>query len=455
MVSNDGVPRLAAQADGAVGRRAVLRAGAWVGAAATAAGAVAAQSVVEAEATSAAFDPGDWGSVRREFALRPDYAHFAAFMLASPPRSVREAIAFFRDRLDSSPADFHMGVADLEYSGRAQAALARYTGAMPGEIALTDSATMGIGLVYGGLRLKPGDEVLTTPHEFYSTHESLRLRASAHGVRVRQVPLYADPATASAEEMTDRLRRAVTGRTRVVALTWVHSSTGVKVPIRAVSDAIARINARRGERERILLCVDGVHGFAAEDVDIPDLGADFFMASTHKWLFGPRGTGFVWGRPSAWPRVDTVIPSFSVPAFTGWLTGRPPVGDPGTLNTPGGYHSFENRWALPEAVAFQEAIGRSRVAERIRSQVARLKEGLAGLPAVRVVTPRSAEVSAGIVCCEVEGVDGEQVVGRLHDEHRIAAGTTPYRESYVRFGPSVVTDDDEVDRLVRAMATFR
>ncbi|MEV8437392.1 aminotransferase class V-fold PLP-dependent enzyme [Actinosynnema sp. NPDC051121] len=401
------------------------------------------------------FDPGDWGAVRREFALRPDYAHFAAFMLASPPRSVREAIAAFRDRLDTSPADFHMGVADLEYSGRAQAALARYIGAMPGEIALTDSATMGIGLVYGGLRLKPGDEVLTTPHEFYSTHESLRLRANAHGVRVRQVPLYADPASTSAAEMTDRLRLAVTGRTRVVALTWVHSSTGVKVPIRAISDAIARINARRDEHTRVLLCVDGVHGFAAEDVNVPDLGADFFMTSTHKWLFGPRGTGFVWGRPSAWTRVDTVIPSFSIPAFTGWLTGRAPVGDPGTLNSPGGYHSFENRWAVPEAVAFQEAIGRSRVAERIRSQVTRLKEGLAGVPGVRVVTPRSAEVSAGIVCCRVDGVEGEQVVARLHAEHRIAAGTTPYRESYVRFGPSIVTDDDEVDRLVRAMAAVR
>jgi selenocysteine lyase/cysteine desulfurase len=451
MLSDNGVPGQAAHSGGVVGRRAVLRAGGLAGAVATVGVATGARPA----AASGAFDPGDWGAVRREFALRPDYAHFAAFMLASPPRSVREAVASFRDRLDSSPADFHMGVADLEYSGRVQAALARYIGAMPGEIALTDSATMGIGLVYGGLRFQPGDEVLTTPHEFYSTHESLRLRASAHGVRVRQVPLYADPATASAEEMTERLRRAVTGRTRVVALTWVHSSTGVKVPIRAVSDAIARINARRDERTRILLCVDGVHGFAAEDVDVPDLGADFFMTSTHKWLFGPRGTGFVWGRPSAWSRVDTVIPSFSIPAFTGWLTGRPPVGDPGTLNSPGGYHSFENRWAVPEAVAFQEAIGRSRVAGRIRSQATRLKEGLAGLPGVQVVTPRSAEVSAGIVCCRVDGVEAEQVAARLHAEHRIAAGTTPYRESYVRFGPSIVTDDDEVDRLVRAMATLR
>ncbi|WP_063741323.1 aminotransferase class V-fold PLP-dependent enzyme [Saccharothrix syringae] len=400
------------------------------------------------------FDPGDWSAVRAQFALRPDYAHFAAFVLSSPPRSVREAIASFRDRLDTFPEEFRHGVADLEYGARAQAALGGYAGAPPGEIALTDSATMAIGLVYGGLRLEPGDEVLTTPHEFYSTHESLRLRSAAHGVRVRQVALYDDPATASREEMTARLRRAVTGRTRVVALTWVHSGTGVKVPVRDVADALARVNAHRRERDRVLLCVDGVHGFAAEDVDVPALGADFFMTSAHKWLFGPRGTGFAWGSPAAWRRVDTAVPSFSAPAFTGWLTGRPPVGDPGTLNSPGGYHSFENRWALPEAVAFQRAIGRDRVAARVREQATRLKEGLAALPRVRLVTPRSAEVSAGVVCCVVDGVAGEEVVARLLAEHRISAGTTPYRESYVRFGPSIVTDDEEVDRLVRAMAAF-
>src|SRR6185312_6697879 len=111
-------------------------------------------------------------------------------------------------------------------------------------------------LLYAGLRLGAGDEVLTTEHDFYSTHESLRLREVRDGITVRRVRLYDDPSTADAGDIVRRLRAAVTARTRVVAVTWVHSSTGVKLPIRAIADAL---------RGRALLCVDGVHGFGIED----------------------------------------------------------------------------------------------------------------------------------------------------------------------------------------------
>ena len=78
---------------------------------------------------------------------------------------------------------------------------------------------------------------------------------------------------------------AITPATRVLALTWVHSSTGLKLPLRAITDAVRRINAGRDEAGRVLVCVDGVHGFGIEDVVLSDLGCDFFMAGCHKWLF--------------------------------------------------------------------------------------------------------------------------------------------------------------------------
>ena len=79
-------------------------------------------------------------------------------------------------------------------------------------------------------------------------------------------------------------------------MTWVHSSTGVRLPVAEYGAAIADLNRRRDRADRVLLCVDGVHGFGAVDVDLPDLGCDFLATGTHKWLFGPRGTGIVWGR---------------------------------------------------------------------------------------------------------------------------------------------------------------
>ncbi|MFJ9952552.1 aminotransferase class V-fold PLP-dependent enzyme [Kitasatospora sp. NPDC091207] len=393
------------------------------------------------------FTPGDWHSVRDQFRLSRGYAQFAAFTFAAHPAGVREAIATHRSRLDEDPSRYHRENADRELAVRTAAA--DYLGVRPLEVALTDSTTMGLAVLYQGLRLRPGDEILTTRHDFHSTYEALRQRALLTGAAVRRVSLYEDPAAVSADQLTTRLLAAVTPRTRVLALTWVHSGTGVMLPIRMITDAVAAINARRDAADRLIVCVDGVHGLGATDTVVADLGCDFFAAGTHKWLYGPRGTGILWGREDAWPLVQPIIPSF------GWIREEPPpVVDPGLMATPGGFHTFEHRWALPEAFAFHTAIGRERIARRIRSQARQLKDGLAAIPGVHVATPRDDALSCGIVCFSVTDRTPRQVVTRLESEHRVLADVTPYGGALVRLGPSLVTDPQEVDRAVHAVATI-
>ena len=257
-------------------------------------------------------------------------------------------------------------------------AAAAYLAVAPEEIALTGSTTMGLGLLYATLALDPGEEILTTEHDFFSTHDALRLRAQETGATVRKVRLYDEPPTASEDEIVANLRDAVTPRTRAVALTWVHSSTGVKLPVRAIADALGERDAELGKR-RTLLCVDAVHGFGVEPEPLRELGCDFLVSGCHKWLFGPRGTGIVWGRAEAWEEVSPTIPSFtdrraSGPGSRGGEPSRP---RPPPRSPPGGYQAFEHRWALAAAFAFRQEIGRERAAERTRALARRLKDGLA------------------------------------------------------------------------------
>ena len=393
----------------------------------------------------APFDPADWASVRDQFPLTRDVAHFAAFVLAAHPRPVAAALERHRAGLDEDTHGYLPIETEAEPAVRQAAA--EYLGARPEEVALTDSTTMGLGLLYGGIRLRPGQEVLTTEHDFYSTHQALALRERRDGVAVRRVRLYDDPAAATAGGIVDRLLAGVTPATRVVAVTWVHSVTGVKLPIADVAEALAGANAGRAPEDRALLCVDGVHGLGVEDVSVGDLGCDVLVAGTHKWLFGPRGTGIVWARPEAWEELDAVIPAFEPSSFDEWLEGRPPAPTDGVRFTPGGYHSFEHRWALAEAFRFHLDIGRDRVAARTHEQATRLKEGLAGIDGISLVTPPGEDMSSGIVCFDVDGEAPHDVVARL-----AAAGfstsVTPYREQHVRAGPSIVTTPDEVDALL-------
>jgi len=423
----------------ALDRRELLERGGLALAAVAVLGPEALASPEEADAQPLA--PLPWASVRSQFRLRPDRVHLGAFLLASHPAPVRRAIDRYRRALDADPVGYLHGSSVAREAAVLRAA-ASYTGARAADIALTDSTTMGLALLYNGLHVRADQELLTSTHDFFVTHDALQMKADRSGATLRTIPLYDDSAAASADAIVQRVVNAVTPRTRVVALTWVHSSTGVKLPIRRIADALRPLNRSRSEADRILLCVDGVHGFGIENVRLPTLGCDFFAAGCHKWLFGPRGTGLVWGRPDAWQHVTHTIPSFTA------------TGNPGSAMTPGGFHSFEHRWALAEAFLFQRRIGRQRIAARTHVLNAHLKSALAGMPHVTLHTPRAASLSAGLVCFEVRSLPAQEVVERLA-ARGIVATVTPYTPTYARVGPSIVNTPAEIRRAVRALRALR
>lgn len=385
----------------------------------------------------------------REFALDPAYVNLTTFVLASHPRRVREAIERHRAALDASPSlALREGEPALEDAARAAAA--EYLGTNPELVALTDSTTMGLGLVYGGLHAGLPNEVLTTEHDFYATHESLRMSSDRNGFAVHRVRLYEDPSAATAGGIVDALAAAITPRTRAIALTWVHSSTGVKLPLADIAQLVSGQN--RQENDPLLLCVDGVHGFGVEAASPVELGADVFVSGCHKWLFGPRGTGIVWAASDVWDWLRPTIPSFDRGAYIAWLEGTPPVRiGPGPYMTPGGYHSFEHRWALTEAFALHDELGREQVEAHTHGLATRLKEGLAELAGVSVVTPMAPGLSAGLVCCELAGTGPGEAVDRLREQHGVLASVTPYATSYLRFGPSIANDEADVDAALEAV----
>jgi selenocysteine lyase/cysteine desulfurase len=307
---------------------------------------------------------------------------------------------------------------------------------------------MGLGLVYGGLKLAPGQEILSTTHDHICTTLACQHRADRSGAPFRRIALYDDPATADAEAIVARTLAGIRPNTRVLALTWVHSGTGVKLPIRAIADRLAEVNAKRAENDRALMVVDGVHGFGIDDVPLPDLGCDFFVAGCHKWIFGPRGTGLIWGRRSGWAATQPTIPSMDPM----WRTG-PPDRQPAAADmTPGGFHSFEHRWALDAAFRFHLQLGKARVAARIHGLNQSIKQELVRMKRVKVMTPVAAGLSAGIVCFSVDGTSPPEVVARLRKANVVATVTPPFYEpAYVRLSAGLITVESDVNTALAAV----
>ena len=379
----------------------------------------------------------DWEGVRAQFNLEPNYIHMAGLLIASHPTPVQEAIAQHQSALNENPGLYLPQNNSRLQAGVRQAA-ANYMGAQPEDIALTDSTTMGIALVINGIQIREDQEMVTAEFDYYSTHESLRYKAARTGAKVRKIPLYQNIQNVTADEIVNMLIDTVRTPTRVVTATWVHSSTGLKIPVRQIADRLAKINAARIEADRLLHLVDGEDGLVVEDTTISDLGCDFFMAGTHKWMFAPRGSGVIWGNPRSQSAVSPTIPSFTSGA--GW----------GGRMTPGGFKPFEHLWAMAQAFEFHQQLGKSRVAERIHSLSRQLKEGLAEMSRVTLYTPMDESLSAGIICFDVDGLTPIQVVRQLQ-QRNIIASSTPYSPSHARLTPGVYNTPEEMEQVLRAI----
>jgi selenocysteine lyase/cysteine desulfurase len=401
----------------------------------------------------------DWRAVRAMFPLSTDTIHLATYLLVSTPRPVAESVDFFRKKIDADTVWIERA-AFSDSEGRPfsamKRALADYIDGKPDELCLTSNATQALAMAYHGLRIRGDQEILTTEHDHYSQHESIRFAAARSGCGVRYIPLYEEGAKANAADMVSRIARAITPKTRAVGMTWVHSCTGVKVPIAPVAEVVARANRGRAAADRCLLFVDGTHGFGNQDVDVAKLGADFFVSSAHKWLFGPRGTGFLWGRSDVWPEMRPTIPTFDPEArepWGAWMDRTPLPPTQAKFVSPGGFLPYENLLGVKAAVEFHRSIGRDQIASRVRELNAAFRDGAATIPGVTLHTPRDPEASGGLSCFEVRGLKSEEVAERL-SEKKIRTSSSPYKVSYARVGAGIMNFPEEIDTVLREIRSL-
>ncbi|MDD1004152.1 pyoverdine-tailoring periplasmic protein PvdN [Pseudomonas sp. TNT2022 ID642] len=382
-----------------------------------------------------------WAQLQQLFDQDPDYLHFSNFLITSHPRPVREAIEQHRAALDKNPGlamDWDLGVIEQrEENVRVWAA--RYLQTNAKQIALTGSTTEGLATIYGGVHVRADQEILTTVHEHYATHTTLALRTERDGTRVRKIALFKDVYHASKDEILANIDNAIRPETRVLGMCWVHSGSGLKLPIGEIGAIVDKHNRGRSDADRIVYVVDGVHGFGVDNLNFAQMNCDFFIAGTHKWMFGPRGTGIICSRFEDVRYVTPVIPTFSeATAFS-------------TTMTPGGYHAFEHRWALDEAFKLHLQLGKADVEARIHALNSYLKQRLQQRAQIELVTPLSPALSAGFTFFRVKGKDSDKIAAHLMANRVVADAVHRDVGPVIRTAPGLLNDEAQIDRLLAVL----
>ena len=226
-----------------------------------------------------------WRLVQRGFRLEPGLVYLNNASLGPSPELVADATEAFRRQLDAFPSRYMWGGWSEEKEA-VRSKCAALLGADAEEIALIHNTTEGMNLVASSLDLEPGDEVILADHEHTSGTVPWRYWQEPKGVQlVRPVLpiLPSDPA-----EIVEVYRRAITPRTRVISMCHIVNTNGMILPVKAVSEMARQLG--------ILVAVDGAQAPGQIDVDLHDLGCDYYAASAHKWLLSPKGVGVFYAR---------------------------------------------------------------------------------------------------------------------------------------------------------------
>lgn len=335
--------------------------------------------------------------------------------------TVRESMKMWEE-LESLPMKFYglFGAEGLAEKTRTVAA--RFLGCDLSEMLITTSTTNGMNAVAQGLRLKAGDRILITDQEHSGGLSCWKYYAKYYGAVIDTVAV--PNGENNAEAILDRIKKAVREKTRLISVSHVFSSTGLRMPIAEIS-ALARSKG-------ILCIVDGAQAAGAIKVNVKELGCHAYATSGHKWLMGPKGTGLLYLSKDA---QDIIRPMQFDESYNTYNNGNGVVNLPCILG-------------LGKALEYLESVGINKVEKHNLSLQNRLSEKLRNISSLKIVSPSPGPLASPMLTCILpDAVDRVAFVKMLLEKHKLSIRATHKEFGFngIRFCTHIFNTEKEVD----------
>ncbi|MBC6367370.1 aminotransferase class V-fold PLP-dependent enzyme [Algoriphagus sp. AK58] len=328
-----------------------------------------------------------WTELRSQFPLTTDRVYLNNGTFGPAPFSVLQAMEASNLQINTSG---EYGNSDQE-----RVKLAEFFRIKPTEFSITHNTTEGINIMAWGVPMKSGDEVILTTHEHAGNALPWLNRAKLDGIVLRTF----EPKSTQAENLTE-IQKLINPRTKVIAIPHVTCTTGLVFPIKEICE-IAR-------KKGILTAIDGAHGAGTFDLDLYDLGCDFYAGCFHKWMLGPSGTAFLFIREESLEKLKAVM--IGGHSDIGWdMTANPPEFKgyvPSARRFDYGTQSKSLAVGMVAAADFHNQIGKQQVQSRVKELNQYLFDGLVKLGSkIEILTPLEEESRISIVSFRTKNMD--------------------------------------------------
>jgi selenocysteine lyase/cysteine desulfurase len=365
-----------------------------------------------------------------EYLFEPGMNYLNTAALGPTPRTVLDKVlkAWYELELNPVMMAYVDGAVHVA-TDHAREQVAALIGCTADELLITRSATEAMNCVALGLNLDRGDRVLTTDVEHEGGSVCWSYLKRHRGIDIDKVSIA--PGDFDTAGVISRFEQAITDRTKVISVSHVITSTGLRMPIAE----IAALAKNRG----ILCVVDGAQAVGGIDVDVKKLGCHAYVATGHKWLMGPKGTGFLYINKEASSLIQPVQRERGV-RFVGQATGM------GSLPLVVG---------LGAAVEAMRKRGMATVEKRIIELRDRAYAGLSKISKIQMVSPPPGPLTTALVAFKLpDSVNSGAFREVLLKKYRIVVKVEPKRVfNGNRISPHIFNTEKDIDAAIKAIRT--
>lgn len=374
-------------------------------------------------------DEDFWAWVKSEYTVSPNLLNLNNGGVCPQPKVVQDAHIRFYQYCNEAPSYYMWRILD---QGREalRSKLADLAGCSAEELAINRNATEGLNTVIFGLNLKPGDEVVLTKQDYPNMLNAWKQREKRDGIKLVYLDL--NLPSENDDAIAEQYVKAFTPRTKVVHVTHLVNWVGQVLPVRKIAD--------EAHKRGIDVIADGAHSFALFDFNIPDLGADYYATSLHKWLGAPFGSGMLYIRQ---PKIKNV-----------WalLSNTEPDGPDIRKFESLGTRSFASEMAIGTAVDFHNSIGTARKFARAHYLKNYWMERVKDIPGVKLHTSFKPDYAGAVALFSIDGMKPSEIDGQLMNQHKIHTVGIDWENIHgIRVTPHVYHTPKDLDRLVVAI----
>ena len=371
-----------------------------------------------------------WNDVANMYHQNINFINLESGYFSPSPESVKNYWVDFVNEINESPS-YYMRTRQTEMREKVRNKLANYAGIQSDELVLTRNTTESMNIIIQGIKLDKGDEILRTNLEYPNIIQALDMRERRFGTKVRIVDVPIHPK--NQQEIIDKIISAVNKKTKVILISHMVFLNGQVFPVKEVC-----AKARELGLETI---VDGAHSFSHVDMDISEIGCDYYASSLHKWLGAPLGNGLLYVKKDnvrrLWPLYgDTAYEDDNIMKLE--HLGTRPCSDQNGI--------------IP-AIDFNLEIGKKEKSKRLKFLQMRWASELKENKNIILNTPLGEGQSYGIANVGVKNLLPSNLADKLFDDHNIF--TVPIDDDRgirgVRVSPNLYSTVEDIDKFIEAM----